>query len=145
VEGKLQDILNCVPAKPGRSRLEPYGEFIDELRRRGLTYRDIAGVLAEKCQFQVSKSAINDFVRVRSRRKRNTARRNAIDAMIAAPIVPKSTTVACAQEPSEDEVRQRIAAFKARKPVTTPSRDTFHFDPSEPLRLITREKTGSGK
>ena len=45
-----------------------------------------------------------------------------------------------AQQPSEDEVRQRIAAFKARKPVTTPSRDDFHFDPNEPLRLITREK-----
>jgi hypothetical protein len=145
VESKLQDILNSVTVKPGRSRLEPYREFIDELRRRGLTYRDIAGILAEKCQLQVSKSAINDFVRVRSRQKRNTARRIAIDAMIVDPIVPKATTVASAQKPSEDEVRQRIAAFKARKPVTTPSRDTFHFDPSEPLRLITREKPGSGK
>jgi len=72
VESKFQDILNGVTAKPGRSRLEPYGELIDELRRRGLTYRDIAAILAEKCQFQVSKSAINDFVRARSRRKGNS-------------------------------------------------------------------------
>jgi hypothetical protein len=62
VEGN-QDILNSVTAKPGRSRLEPYGELIDGVRRRGLTYRDIADIPAEKCQFQVSKSAINDFVR----------------------------------------------------------------------------------
>ena len=50
MEGKFEDILNSVIAKPGRSRLEPYGEFIDELRRRGLTYRDIAGVLDGKAQ-----------------------------------------------------------------------------------------------
>jgi hypothetical protein len=38
VESKLQDILNSVTAKPGRARLEPYGELIDDLHRRGLTY-----------------------------------------------------------------------------------------------------------
>jgi hypothetical protein len=118
VESKLQDVLNSVTAKPGRSRLEPYGEFIDELRRRRLAFRDIAAILAEKCQFQVSKSAINDFVRVRSRRKRNSARRIAA-AKIAVPIAPKVASVASAQKPCEDEVRQRIAALKARKPVAT--------------------------
>ena len=142
MESKFQDILNGITAKPGRSRLEPYRELIDELRRGRLTYRDIAAILAEKCQFQISKSAINDFVRAQSRRKGNSAKRIAIDAMIVAPMVPKATTVASHQKPSGDEVRQRIAAFKARKPATAPSPDTFHFDPSEPLRLITREKPG---
>ena len=115
MESKLQDILNSVTVKPGRSRLEPYGELLDELRRRGLTYRDIAAILAEKCEFHVSKSAINDFVRAQSRRKGNSAKRIAIDAMIVTPMVPRATTMASAQKPSEDEVRQRIAAFKARK------------------------------
>lgn len=145
VEGKFQDILNSVTEKPGRSRLETYGELIDELRRRGLTCRDIAAVLAEKCQFQVSKSAVNNFVRARLRRKRNFARRAATDAMIAAPIAPKAAIVDSAQKPIEDEVRQRIAALKARKPVTTASLDDFHFDPIQPLRLIARGKPGSDK
>jgi len=145
VEGKFQDILDSVTEKPGRSRLEPYGELIDELRRRGLTYRDIADILAEKCQFQVSKSAINDFVRVRSRRKRNSVRRIATDAMIAGPIAPKAANVDSSQKPSEDEVRQRIAALKHRKPVTTPPLDDFHFDPTQPLRLIMRGKPASDK
>jgi hypothetical protein len=143
VESKIQDILNGVTAKPGRSRLEPYGELIDELRRRGLTYRDIAAILAEKCEFRISKSAINDFVRAQSQRKRNSAKRIAIDAKIVAPMVPKSATVASAQKPSEGEVRQRIAALKARKPAIAPSSDTFEFDPSEPLRLVRRERPGS--
>ena len=47
------------------SRLDPYGELIDALRRRGLTYRYISDILTEKCQFHVSKSTINDFVRIR--------------------------------------------------------------------------------
>jgi hypothetical protein len=63
--------------------------------------------------------------------------------MIAKPIPPRAADEESVQKPSGDEVRQRIAAFKARKPVTTPSRDDFHFDPDEPLRLITREKPGS--
>jgi hypothetical protein len=36
VEDKFQDILNKMTKKSGRSRLEPYGDLIDELRGRGL-------------------------------------------------------------------------------------------------------------
>jgi hypothetical protein len=75
MEDKLRDVLSSVTAKPGRSRLEPYGELVDEFRRQGLTCRDIAAVLAEKCQFQTSKSAVNNFVRARARRRRNASRR----------------------------------------------------------------------
>lgn len=145
MEGKFQHILDSVMEKPGRSRLEPYGELIDELRRRGQTYRGIAAILAEKCQFRASKSAINDFVRLRSRRKRNSARRIAAAAMTAAPVEPKAVRVDSARKPNEDEVRRRIAAFKARKTVATPSRDDFHYDPSQPLRLITPGKPRSDR
>jgi hypothetical protein len=43
----LKKILAELPIKPPRSRLEPYREFIEELRSRGRTYRDIAGILAK--------------------------------------------------------------------------------------------------
>ena len=69
MDDSLKDILDALPAKAPRSRLEPYREFIQELRRRGRTYRDIAGILAEKCQVQVSASGVHDFVRIRSRGK----------------------------------------------------------------------------
>jgi hypothetical protein len=143
MDSEFRNILDSLPEKPPRSRLEPYGELIDGLRRRGRTYRDIVNILAETCQLRVSISTLYDFLRVRSRRNRTSARRTAADAMNANPIDPKSAGGESVHKPSADEVRQRIAALKARKPVTTPSRDDFSFDPSEPLRLITREKPGS--
>jgi len=145
MEGKFQDILSSVTVKPGRSRLEPYAELVDELHRRKLTCRDIAAVLAEKCQFQVSKSAVNNFVRARSRRKRNSARRIATAAIIAGPVAPKADSVDSAHRLAEDEVRQRIAALKARRPATRPLPDDFQFDPTQPLRLITPGKPASDK
>jgi hypothetical protein len=63
----LKQLLRTLPEKPPRSRLEPYREFIEELRRLKRTYRDIAAILAEKCNLQVSASGIHDFVRARSR------------------------------------------------------------------------------
>jgi hypothetical protein len=54
MDAKFREILDSLPNKPPRSRLEPYREFIEELRRRGRTYLDIAGILAEKCQVQVT-------------------------------------------------------------------------------------------
>jgi hypothetical protein len=143
VEDKFQDILSKVTKKPGRSRLEPYGELIDELRGRGLTYRDISDILTEELQLHVPKSTVNDFVRERSRHRRNAARRISRRVAIPAPIVPRFATVRSGQRPSEDEVRQRIAALKARKPVTTSSDNDFYFDPTEPLRLIDPGKRDS--
>ena len=136
VEDKFQDILSKVTKKSGRSRLEPYGELIDELRGRGLTYRDIADILTDELQFHVPKSTVNDFVRERSRRRRNAARQISRRVAIPPPIVPKAASLHSGQGPSDEEVRQRIAALKARKPATTPSDNGFYFDPTEPLRLI---------
>ena len=71
----LKKILAELPIKPPRSRLEPYREFIEELRSRGRTYRDIADILAEKCSVQVTGSGVHDFVRTRSRAKTKLAGR----------------------------------------------------------------------
>ena len=57
----LKKILAELPIKPPRSRLEPYREFIEELRSRGRTYRDIAEILAEKCGLHVTASGVHDF------------------------------------------------------------------------------------
>jgi hypothetical protein len=39
MEDRFHDVLSGVDAKRGRSRLVPYGEFVDELRRQGFTCR----------------------------------------------------------------------------------------------------------
>jgi IS30 family transposase len=139
MEDKFQDILNNLPEQPPRSRLEMYRELIDELRRRGWPYRDIVGILADKCHVSVSVSTLHDFVRVRSLGKRNPAKR-------AAPNETKGALMGTDQKASDDaEVRRRIAALQARTPATTPSIEDIDFDPREPLRLITPGKPSSAK
>ena len=45
MDDNFQDIVDNLPEKPSRSRLEPHGRLIEELLRRGRTYREIAGIL----------------------------------------------------------------------------------------------------
>ncbi len=80
MDADLKKILAELPNKPPRSRLEPYREFIEELRSRGRTYRDIAEILAEKCAVQVTGSGVHDFVRTRSRKDRSAGRGTQIES-----------------------------------------------------------------
>jgi len=136
MEDKFHDVLSSVDAKQGRSRLEPYREFVEELRRQGFTCRDITALLAEKCQFKTSKSAVSRLVRARARRRRNAARQISRHVAIPPPIVAKRAGLHSGHGPSENEIQQRIAAMKARKPATVSSDNDFYFDPTEPLRLV---------
>jgi len=52
MDANLQKLLDELPEKSPRSRLEPYREFIEQLRNKGRTYRNIAEILAEKCSVQ---------------------------------------------------------------------------------------------
>ena len=120
VEDKFHNILSKVTKKSGRSRLEPYGDLIDELRARGLTCRDISDILTDELKFHVPKSTVNDFVRERARRRRNAARQISRRVAPPSPVVHKAAPLQAGQGPSDEEVRQRIAAMKARKPAATP-------------------------
>ena len=81
---KFRAILDALPEKPPRSRLEPYSELIDELRKRRRTYREIVSVLAEKCDLRVSISTIHDFVRAKSKEVRR--RRSFCEPQCPVPI-----------------------------------------------------------
>ena len=128
----LKKILAELPTKPPRSRLEPYHEFIEELRSSGRTYRDIAEILAEKCGLQVTASGVHDFVRTRTRAKDRSAGRGTKSnpLPISKPVAETSPASA-----SRDEVQRKIAALKARNTVVEPSPPAFEYDPDQPLRL----------
>ena len=143
MESRFEHILNSVGAKPGRSRLEPYGDLVDELRSQGFTCRDIVALLAEQCQFQTSKTAVDNFVRAQARKRRNAVRKLSRRIVVSTPVVSKLAPPHPTQGPSEDEVRRRIALLKARKPATEPATDDFHYNPDEPLRLIDPGKRDS--
>jgi hypothetical protein len=134
MDANLQKILDELPEKPPRSRLEPYREFIVELRSRGRTYRNISEILAEKCAVQVTSSGVHDFVRSRSRAKvmqklSTTTKTNQIPADN-----PLAADKAAAVSSSE-EVQRKIAALKARNTGGEPSKGGFEYNPDEPLRL----------
>ena len=135
MDADLKKILAELPIKPPRSRLEPYREFIEELRSRGRTYRDIAEILAEKCAVQVTGSGVHDFVWTRSRAKANetcTGRGLVSNPVRIANRVPVNTVAGSA---SDDGVHPKIAALKARKTPPEPGSGGFEYNPDEPLRL----------
>ena len=123
--------------------MEPYGELVDTLRDQGLTCRNIAALLAEKFQFVTSKSAVSRFLLARTRRRRNAARKLSRRVSGSTPATSKLLPQHSAQRWSDDEIRQKIADVKARKPVAEPAPDGFHYNPDEPLRLINPGKRDS--
>ena len=132
----FQHILDSLPEKPPRSRLEPYCGLIDKLRRRGRTYRDIVGTLAEKCGLHVSVSTLHDFVHAQSRQKSKRTEREAADLnkVNRVPAIRRMNTLS-QESPTSDEVQERILALKRRSVAVQPTPKLFRYDPDEPLRL----------
>jgi DNA-binding response OmpR family regulator len=73
--------------------------------------------------------------------KRRSTKQITSDPPKTTPASTGTGRVDSIQKPfTDDEVRRRIAALKARKPVVEPEPNGFQFDPTEPLRLINRAK-----
>src|SRR5580704_5931704 len=129
MDDKVNEILDRLPPKPPRSRLDPYATLIEELRRRGRTYREIARVLAEDCQVRTSPSNLYYFVRLRAREAKQ-AKEDQTGPLGSSKVPSAQTnvhnTVAKANVPND--LAQRIAALKQRK-VPQPTPVGFHFDP----------------
>ena len=140
----FSDVLSSVDAKQGRSRLEPYGELWTSCGASGFTCRDITAPTSgevsvsnfEKCSQTISCEREHEdggmppakFLATKRYRPRSLAKRAGLHS---------------GPGPSENEVQQRIAAMKARKPATVSSDNDFYFDPTEPLRLIDPGKRDS--
>lgn len=136
---QIQTILSALPDRRPCSRLEPYAQLIAELRRLGRTYREIERILSDKCDIHAPRSTINDFVRRRRRAKckiQKTESQRGVNGGLSA------TKCAENKQPSDavlklpvDDVYQRIAALKHRRPTLAKTAELFHYDPNEPLHL----------
>ena len=102
----FDEILRTVPSRRSRSKLEPYRPLVEELRRRGLSFRAIAAVLADQCAVQSSHVAIRELLQ---RRSVQTAIAREAPATSSGPL--------------------------KRLPAAVPQED-FQFEPNEPLRLM---------
>lgn len=117
MDHELSAILDELPDKRPRSRLEPYRELIIELRSRKLTFQDIAEVLAQKCGVRVTGSGIHDFLR----------RRN---------LQAKVSMTSSQQRPSaQGRYNRPISELREGRGAQEGNTAPFEFDPSEPLKL----------
>jgi hypothetical protein len=137
----FETILNSLPEKPARSRLDPYGDLISELLNRRYTYRDVARILLEKCGVHISISTIHYFVRTRSQSKQKLSklRRPSLEQKTVASTIRSEEKEALRSgkktSVNDDEVYQRIAALKQRPTSPPLSSKQFRYDPDEPLHL----------
>ena len=142
----LRQLLDQLPVRAPRSKLEPHTEVIRVLRQKRRTYAEIAAFLREHLQLSVAPSTIHDFVKTRARQARRTKTQPLeLPPAGAAPWEPPagrspvidSPLPAPAPAPATDEGRERMRALRAQPPPAPapakPSR--FAFDPTEPLTL----------
>jgi hypothetical protein len=93
-------------------------------------------------RFQISRSAINNFVRSQSGKKARPSKRQPVAPMdrksagpaVTADLNPKTDAVNQSSQ-AMDEVFQRIAALKKRPTTASSSSMLFQYDPNEPLRI----------
>jgi len=121
----LLSLLETIPQKPPRSKLETHRELIRQLRRKGCTYRDIVRILHQRFGLDVAISTIHSFVQVRAKHRKHVQYE-------LPPLESESNLIS----PSTDDVASRIAALRA-KPIERKTKPKhFHFEESEPLKLV---------
>jgi hypothetical protein len=129
----FREILESIPPKNHRSKLEPYTELIDQLRRRGRTYREIARILAEKCDLIVASSTLVRYVAARSRNKRKPPKDH--ESRKVRCTVPTSVEVNVASAVPDDDPWKRIELLKHQPAKSVQPSKQFEYDPSQPLQL----------
>jgi hypothetical protein len=69
MENAFQAILDSLPPRPWRSKLEPYAALIRALRTRGRSYREIVTILRDQCGLRVAVHTVYHFVRAREQKR----------------------------------------------------------------------------
>ena len=129
----ISGLLDDLPDKPPRSKLEAHADVIAALRRKRRTYREIAQFFREHLSIAVSPSTIHDFVRVRRGREKRKA--DAVHDEIPAPAKHLSRLDPIGNPSRADEdTLQRIADLKRRAPAPEPE-PLFTYKDDEPLKL----------
>jgi hypothetical protein len=145
MEEEIRNILDDLPEPMPRSCLDPLRELIEELHRRGRTYREIARILAERCEVRVSASTVYRFLDNRSRIKPQSRtypsahvpkmKKLSQPADTEQKIAVNSETGA-----TSDEIQKRIAALKHRPMLAQTKSRLFDYDPDEPLHLPSKPR-----
>ena len=136
----LRQLLDQLPVRAPRSKLEPHTEVIRVLRQKRRTYAEIAAFLREHLQLSVAPSTIHDFVKTRAWQARRTKTQPLeLPPAGAAPWEPPAGRSPVIDSPlpapATNEGRERMRALRAQPPPAPAKPSRFAFDPTEPLTL----------
>ena len=136
MENPHQAILDRLPPRPRRSKLEPYAPLIRALRTRGRSYREIVTILRDCCGLRVAMHTVYHFVKARAQRKgaRRPPRRPPSEPVRRASQAGPSSSPRSPEWP--EDVWTRIAAVKQRTPASAAEPKAFAYDENQPLQLI---------
>jgi hypothetical protein len=137
MDDKVRLILESIPKKRQRSKLGPYTELIEQLRRRGHTYRGIASILAEKCGLIVASSTLVRFVAARLNEKRKHPKKH--ETRKTYSMVPAKNKADISPTVTDDDLRKRIEMLKQQPAKTKQSPKQFEYDPDQPLQLPSKK------
>jgi len=129
----LHALLDQIPQKPPRSKLEPHLELIRELRRKGQTYEQIAQFFRDHLKLKVAPSTIDAFVRVRARGRQRRLQVELPPA--AAPGIQIAQTPGTVPTVAEADQKKRIEELKRRRAPEEVQKPKFEYNATEPLRL----------
>jgi hypothetical protein len=133
MDDRFKSILESVPNKHPRSKLEPFTELIKQLRRRGHTYREIARILAEKCDMVVVSSTVVRFVATLAKKRRKYSKHP--NARKSRGKVTPTIEVNVAAATPDADLWKRIEALKQQPAKPLNSSKQFEYDPDQPLQL----------
>jgi len=149
VDTNFEAILNSLPSKGPRSRLEPYSELITEMRKRGRTYLEIAQVLKKSCGLKVGTSTVNDFVLARAKSKtkpslstsRTTATKKNMEGLRGTYKDTEAQQGIRRPQKELEGIAKTIKELKDRPLKTRARKLLFEYNPDEPLRLHRNQRT----
>jgi hypothetical protein len=67
MDERIRKLLDNIPERPPRSRLEPHIDVIRELRRKRRSYQEISVFFKEHLHIPVAPSTLFEFVKSRAR------------------------------------------------------------------------------
>ena len=135
MDKSLLAILDSLQTKQSRSKLEPYRDFIRELRRRGRSYQEITNILRDRCGVTTAVHTVYNFVRVREKAE-GRLRIGQNRSMGSAGTLTPSQTDLQPRTLAADYARKNIEALKRRQYLAPAEEKAFVFDEDEPLRLV---------
>ncbi len=148
MDESLQTILDTLPPRPSRSKLEPYKEFIHELRRRGRSYQEIANILRDRCGVAAAVHSVYNFVHVREKAERKLrSRQNSSPRSVETAKSPEPAKGVYLQPrtPPGNDAWKKIETLKQRQSGSPAEEKVFVYDDNEPLKLVRGIGRGSSR